>query len=155
MENINFISVGSQWRELNACVHSIPLWENTCVPVTNDMPFWRFLLYLWWELPQVKKNSGQKFSCNKCDKHMFVTTKHVFCHDKSMFAMTKPYSRQNYVCFDKIMFVFVATKIYVCCDKTSTFVLWQTCVCCDKHVFVVTKLLSWQEWFLWQELPQV
>ena len=43
---------------------------------------------------------------------IFVATKHVFCHEKSMLAATKRLSRQNYalsrVCRDK--HTFVATK---------------------------------------------
>ena len=37
-----------------------------------------------------------------CNKHMFVGTKHVFCHNKSMLTVTKLLSQQNYVCHDKI-----------------------------------------------------
>ena len=52
---------------------------------------------------------------------VFVATKHIFCHDKSMLAATK---------------VFVVTKLCLsrqkfCCNK-QTF---------DKHVFVMTRLI--------------
>ena len=49
---------------------------------------------------------------------MFVVTKHIFCHVESF-------------CCDKIMLViFVVTKLV------------GTNICGDKHVFVVTKVLS-------------
>ena len=76
---------------------------------------------------------------------IFVTTKHIFCHDKSMLVATK-------VCL-LWQNIFVATKVF--CDK---YLSWQTCVChdrsfvttkdvfChDKHMFVATKVS-----FLWQ-----
>ena len=99
-------------------------------------------------------------SCHKydfcCDKHVFIMTKHFFCHDKS---------RQNF-CHDKIMFA--ATKIF-CHDKHNfvmtklqhTFVVTKDMFCCNKHVFccdkqvcVMTNFLLRQKWYLWQ-LPPV
>ena len=76
---------------------------------------------------------------------MFVTTKHVFlsrqedaCHNKT-FVTTKS------------MLMFVATK-YFCCNKhKQTFYLF----CHDKHVFVMTKLLSQQKLYLWQLPPMI
>ena len=77
-------------------------------------------------------------SCHKyhfcCDKYVFVgtnmylTTKHVFCRDKSMVATIL--SQQKYV----------ATKVsllqaYFCHNKRHV-LLWQTRVCCD-----MTKLI--------------
>ena len=83
-----------------------------------------FVLYHWWELPQVLFLLRQKFCC---DKHVFVATKHVFCRDKSMLVTTKCLLRQT----------------YFCCDKTFV----KTNICCDKHNFVAAKLLSWQAYF--------
>ena len=60
-------------------------------------------------------------TCVCHDKHMFVTTKHVFCRNKSMPATTKLLSQQNYVCHDKTI---VTTKIL------------------SQHMFVRTKVLS-------------
>ena len=39
------------------------------------------------------------------DKHVYVTTKHIFCCDKSMLVAAKPLLRQNYVCCDKTFVV--------------------------------------------------
>ena len=107
----------------------------------------------------------------------FVTTKPVFCHDKSMLVVTKPLSQ---VCRDKSYVtrsillsrhVFAATKVclswqnYVCrnnkiillwqkfCRDKHTFVMSKDTFCHDKHEFVVTKLLLWQKWCLWQLPP--
>ena len=69
-------------------------------------------------------------SCHKYSFcHAFVATKHVFCLDKSfimtnmIFLASKCLSRHAYFCHDN----------YV--------LLQQTPVCCDKHVFVVTKII--------------
>ena len=55
------------------------------------------------------------YKYNFCRNKTFVTTKHVFCCNKSMLAVTKLLSQQNHVCHDK----------RACCDKT----------------FVVTKII--------------
>ena len=76
------------------------------------------------------------------DKYVFVATKHVFYHDKSMLVTTKHLSRQNYVCRDN--HVFVTTKVYlsrkarVCRDKS--FVVTKL-FCRDKHTSVATSIL--------------
>jgi len=53
---------------------------------------------------------------------VFVATKHIFCHDKSMLAATKLLSRQNYVCCDKIFLSrrthVLSRQEYFCRDKT-------------------------------------
>ena len=80
-------------------------------------------VYHWRKLPQVHCLSRQ----NLCrDKHVFVTTKHIFCRDESLLVATKLLSLQN----------------YVCCDK---YLSWQT-FCRDKcsvapHIFVATKII--------------
>ena len=66
------------------------------------------------------------------DKHVFVTTKHVFCRGKSMLVATKLLSLQNYVCRD------------------NTFVV--TNICRDKHVFGTSIFLSR---YLWQLPPMI
>ena len=69
------------------------------------------------ELPQVLFLSQQNYT------HVFVMTKHVFCCDKSMLAVTKP---------------LVLTKVFSGCNKTFTCLSWQQ-FCHDKHTFVRTK----------------
>ena len=66
--------------------------------------------------------------------------KHYFCGDKS-FVTTTTCCRKYHFCRDKS---FVTTN--TCCHKYH--------FCRDKHVFVATKLLSRQKWYLWQ-LPPV
>ena len=63
---------------------------------------------------------------------MFVTTKQFFCHNKSMPVATKPLLRQNYVCRDKIF-------------------LLRQFVFRNRHVFVMTKVLSRQAYFFSQQ----
>ena len=81
------------------------------------------------------------------DKHLFVTTKHMFCHDKSMLVTT-------YFCHDKHMFAAASIllsqqktclscrKYNFCCDKsfvaTNTCLSRQTLVCHDKSMLVTT-----------------
>ena len=89
---------------------------------------------------------------------MFVATKHVFCHDKSMLVVTKHLSRQKCACRDKAfvkhVFVttnichekgFVATNILLsrqktCFVATRRALSGQTHVCRDK-TFVATKMI--------------
>ena len=71
---------------------------------------------------------------------IFVTTKHVFCHNKNMLVMTKCFCHDTCVtniCRNKRNFV-----------RTSIILSGQTCVCCilsgqkfchDEHTFVMTK----------------
>ena len=101
------------------------------------------------------------------DKHNFVVTiflswqTHV-CHDK-----THCFLRQKYACYNKTFVVenkcwpnnFIVTKVlswqaYFCHNKRCV-LSWQTCVCCDKQEFVMTKLLSWHKWYLWQFPPMI
>ena len=85
---------------------------------------------------------------------IFVVTK--FCHDKHVFTMTN-------MCLSWQNMSFVATKVYqkyactscsdkkkkimteLCLSRQSIFVAIN--ICLDKHVFVTTKLLSWQAYF--------
>ena len=84
---------------------------------------------------------------------IFVVTKHVFCRNKSMLAVTKLLSRQNYVCHSKIFFAqtcvchdksFVATGILLSWQKNV--LSWETCICCDKSKLVTTNVLSQQNY---------
>ena len=67
--------------------------------------------YHWRELPQVWFLSRQTRVCR--NKHTFVATKDVFCHDKS----------------------FVATSILFSRQKTC--LSWQTCICRDKSTEMI------------------
>ena len=86
--------------------------------------------------------SNQKFCHNK---HTFVMTKDVFCHDKHVLVMTKVSLSRQKVCRDK----------RVCCNKyLSSFVTTSIHLSQQKpYAFVMTKLLLWQKWYLWQLLP--
>ena len=98
----------------------------------------------WAELPQVSFLSQQKFCCNK---HVFVATKQVCCCDQSrhMFVVTKIFlSRQARFCSDKRCVL--SRQTFICGDKHS-FVVTNT--------FVVTKLLLWQIFYLWQLWPMI
>ena len=98
-----------------------------------------------------------------CGKHIFVVKScgNKTCHNKLTFVATKMcLSWQNtaFVMTDTCLSrqIFVATKVllwpkyfatkvlsqqaYFCHDKRCV-LSQQTCACCDKHVFVVTKLL--------------
>ena len=90
------------------------------------------MAYHWRELPQVLLLSRQN------DKYVFVTSKHVFCRDKSMLAATKYFCRDKYlsqlkkkknVFRDKL--TFVGTKL--CLSQQN--------ICRDKHVFISTNIL--------------
>ena len=110
----------------------------------------------WQELPQVSFLSQQTPVCH--DKQVFVMTKPVFCHDKSMLFATKLWcdksfvltsillSRQKYACNDKTFVptkllrqIFVVTKQFfqdksfvtniLLLQQKTCFLSRQTCVC--------------------------
>ena len=106
----------------------------------------------------------QNFCHNKYLLRQTCVCHNKFCHDKHVFVATKVCLSWQTFCCDKIMLVatnichdktFVATIFVVKknCEKTfdtrSTLLSWQTHVCCKKHVFVTTKLLSQQKLYLW------
>ena len=91
-------------------------WASWAVKVA-DLSKAQHKHYHWRKLPQVRFLSQKKNLSRQ--KHMLVVIKHVFCHDKSMLVATK---------------VFVATKLCL------LFLSWQN-FCCDRHVFVMTKVL--------------
>ena len=111
------------------------------------------------KLPQISFLWQQKF-CR--DKHVFVPTKDVFCHDKSMLVATyfcrdkffisinicrdkqfcpdktRLLSRQKYACRDNFCHdkkLFVATKIFC----ATNIILPRQKFCRGKHTFVATK----------------
>ena len=66
-------------------------------------------------------------SCHKynfcCDnKHMFVVTKHVFCHDKSMLVVTKLCDKHIFVMTKDL---FIVTNTFVT-TNTELLLRWQT-----------------------------
>ena len=66
-----------------------------------------------------------------CEKHVFVTTKHIFCHDKSMLVTTQLLSQQTSFLLQQNV-----------CHNKHTFVATKDVFCHDKQVFVMTKHLS-------------
>ena len=122
-----------------------------------------------WELPQVSFLLRQKCACHDKtfvatniyrNKHVFVVTEVLSW--QAYFSCNKRcvLSWQNYVCHykylswqtfchDKNMFVmtsFVTASILLSRQK-SCFVATNMCV--------MTKLLSWQKWYLWQLPPTI
>ena len=92
------------------------------------------------------------------DKHVFGTTVHIFCRDKSMLLMTKVLLRQIFVATNTILsrqnlcrnkHVFVATKHIFCHDKNTIVAInvlsRQTRVCRDKSFVATIILLSRQK----------
>ena len=88
-----------------------------------------------------------------CHKYYFVatntslvSTKHVFCRDKSILLTTKVLSRQN-VCHDKYLSKQKLCTYHFCCDKSCIATnMWcrdkylsQQKFCRDKIMFVATK----------------
>ena len=71
-----------------------------------------------------------------CDKLTFVTTKHVFCRDKSMLVRTTKLSQQKNIVATNVLFV----QQKFCCSK-HTFVMTKDVFCYDKHMFVMTKMI--------------
>ena len=80
------------------------------------------------------------------DKHVYITTKHVFCRDKSMLVATKLHDKIMFVMTKRLSrqtFVFVSTKdvsrqAYFCRNKR------RVCVFRNKSMLVATKALSRQ-----------
>ena len=70
-----------------------------------------------------------------------VTTKHVFCRNKSMLAVTKRLSQQYYVCRNKIFWL---QQNFV---MINTCLLWQAYFCHDRTRFVATNIFLLQQHF--------
>ena len=117
--------IGGSCHKYTFCRNKSIVATNTCFVATKVC------------LPQQFFLSRHNFSRDKYlsrqnlpyDKHTFVATKDVFCHDK-------------YVCHDKTKLV--ATKLL----SRSNF------VCRDKNMFVTPNLLSRQK-YLWQLPPMI
>ena len=83
------------------------------------------------------------------DRHVFVTTKHIFCCDRSMLVVTVCLLWQNYVCHDillsqqKTCFVCLSWQKWNCVWQKMCFVMTNTCLSWQ------TPVLSWQKWYLW------
>ena len=110
----------------------------------------------WQELTQGSLLSRQFFLSQptrvRCGKLVFVTTRRIFCHNKSMLAVTSFVMTKRIFCHNKSMLAvtsFVMTKLCL---------LWQNIFFCDKtfffFFFATSILLSWQKmWFVvttWQ-----
>ena len=114
----------------------------------------------WWlDLPDLGFTlctiiGGRCHQYHFCQDKRFVATNTFDYQHKSMLVAPKVLSRQNYVCRNK----YLSWQTCVCCDK-SMFVTTQLCrdkylswqkfchFCRNKHNFVVTKLLSRQAYF--------
>ena len=77
---------------------------------------------------------------------IFVTTKHVYCRDKSMLVATKLLLRQTHVCCDKTCY-----DKHVCCWK-HTFVMTKDVFCRNRHIFVMTNVFVTTKHLLRQKL---
>ena len=62
---------------------------------------------------------------------MFVVTKHIFCHDKSMLVATKLYDKHIFV-VTKVL----SSQIFVVTNR----ILLRQKFCCDKLTFVVANM---------------
>ena len=78
-----YVSAKKKTKRLKGFQISYFYWSfsNDILAVKGLIPYravisYRPLRYQWRELPQVSFSSRQKF-CR--DKHVFVTTKHIFC----------------------------------------------------------------------------
>ena len=100
--------------------------------------------------------SRQAYFCH--DKHVFVATKHIFCHDKSMllhtFVATKVLSLQIFVATNIILTrqAHLSWQTRFCRDKTHL-LSQQKYACRDKkklsrqtQILVATKVWSWQKY---------
>ena len=151
---------------------------HTCIDtvgvVTLTHPVW----YHWWELPQVSCLMQQKFSCDNtcllswqlltwqnyvcCNQNIFVSTNTTllqqayFCHNKHMFVVTKRviYCDKNFVVANTCLSwqKICHDKCFVAPDK-YTFVATKDMFCCNTHN--TNKLLSQQNWYLWQLPPMI
>jgi len=132
------------------------LWNQTFWEWQSSVEFYLSmpLKYLWWELPQVPFLSWQKFVATNMglaqQNKSFVVTKHVFCCDRSMRALTTFLVANIILSWQLFCLSWKTTSTwekYVYCDKsfvtTSILLSRQTRVCCNK-TFVTTKIYLWQ-----------
>ena len=126
---------------------------------------WTLYNYHWRELPQVSFLSWQTHVCH--DKHVFITTKHIFCHNKSVlvtktfvatklclswqiFVMTTNFDKRCILSGQTCMLVttkLLSRQNYVCPNK---YLLWQK-LCQDKNI--LSQQTSF--WYLWQLPPMI
>ena len=105
------------------------------------------------------------FYCDKCGYAKICLSWQNFCHNKIIvsillrqkyFVVTNIILLQQKFCHNKC---FVAARILLSRQKRS-FVMTKVCLlqqnfCHDKHVFVRTKCLLQQKWYLWQLSPMI
>ena len=98
----------------------------------------------------------QKYACHdkkNYDKHVFIAAKVLsqvyFCHDTSLLSWQTAVcrdkgklvlSRQNYACWDKYV-----SRQRFCHDKVLNMFFTTRKLCCDKHTFVMTKVMFCQD----------
>ena len=104
----------------------------------------------WRGLPQVTLLSRQKYACRDermlVETYIFVATNRILLRK----GKTRLLSRQKYACRDKYL------SLQRFCRGKHTFVATKDVLCCDKRVFVATKMcLSRQKWYLWQLPPMI
>ena len=88
--------------------------------------------------------TSNKYACR--DKYIFVATNRILLRQ----FKTRLLSRQKYACRDKYL------SLQRFCRGKHTFVATKDVLCCDKRVFVATKMcLSRQKWYLWQLPPMI
>ena len=94
-------------------------WQNMCLLRQN--------MFLSWQ----KHASHDQFLKYFCpDKHTFVTTKHVFCHDKT-FVTTNGRDKHNFVC-TKVL----SGQVYFCHSK---YIFFATNMCLSLQNFCHNK----------------
>ena len=96
--------------------------------------------------------SQQTYVCR--DKQVSVTKKLHLLLRQSM-LVKNDLLQQTYFCHSK---TFVVRNLLLSWQTHPS--SWQKCACRnrtvrDKHVFVMTNLLWWQKWYLWQPLPLI
>ena len=114
------------------------------------------VLYHRRELPQVSFLSRQTFCCDKQNKCLprqntsFVTTKRLL---RQIFVTTNIILSRRKFCHDKLTFVATNTCLFVVtkhvfwrkrrkiCRNKHEVLSRQAYFCCDKHVFVATKMI--------------
>ena len=86
-------------------------------------------------------------------RSIIFATKHIICHNKSMLVATKllswqntSFSQQKYADISVVIkvlqwhFFSSSLQAYFCQDKRCV-LSWQTHVCCNKHMFVMTSFV--------------
>ena len=109
-------------------IEALSLLGRTYYYVSLLRAFLAFELFeLGWRAITGGRCHKYHFVATKSDKHVFVATKHVFCHDRNMLVTTKYFYCDKYLLKQK--YVFVARKLY----KYHS--------CRNKNVFVATNVI--------------